>query len=232
MSPTFSSSILAALSFSSHGIQRSPSSESTGGNSNRNRHSTGSVSVHPSNAHPTDFVTTITTSACGLINLGNTCFMSSALQCLVHSPLLKEYFMSSRFRAHLNVKNPLGTKGVLTEEFASLIESMWASVNRAKIAAINGQTNHIVKRQQRPVSTSNGPLIAPLSPLPYTLNASPCLAPHDFKRVLQTCKSQFQGQEQQDVQEFLAELMVSHDTAFLRLIDAIYFVTYDACMDV
>lgn len=61
----------------------------------------------------------------GLHNLGNTCFLSSGLQCLSHVAPLTCYFLSGAFKADLNCSSRDGTGGRLAGRYEELLQELW-----------------------------------------------------------------------------------------------------------
>ena len=64
----------------------------------------------------------------GLINLGNTCYINSTVQCLSNTFDLTKYFLLQYFRNDINTGNKLGSNGNLALKYYNLLCDMWFGV--------------------------------------------------------------------------------------------------------
>ena len=70
----------------------------------------------------------------GLSNIGNTCYLSSVLQCLINLPILKDIILNKKINFFINRKSKNSHNGDLIDIFLKLIEERWLkSINNNNI---------------------------------------------------------------------------------------------------
>lgn len=64
----------------------------------------------------------------GLYNLGNTCYINSAMQCIANIKLMHDYFVRDKlYLRQLNLNSVLGYKGDLVVAFSNMMQQMWTA---------------------------------------------------------------------------------------------------------
>ena len=61
----------------------------------------------------------------GLTNLGNTCYMNSALQCIRSVEELAIYFLQDKYKSEINSNNPLGSGGIMAKKYAEVLQGLY-----------------------------------------------------------------------------------------------------------
>ena len=148
----------------------------------------------------------------GLLNLGNSCYLNSILQCLLHLPEIIVYMNSSKLKEDLeynkNINQLLSEKEKekqelyykLVYEFEKLLKQIWEGYSLNDLAKIIKKNN---QNDSDEISYKNY----------SSTNTKFFLEPREFKKILSEIFPQFQGYLQQDAHEVLTDILDSFHLA-------------------
>ena len=137
----------------------------------------------------------------------NTCYINSSIQCISHTPIVRDYFTSKSYLKDVNTTNPLGHSGQLAQVSAVLINSLWKPFNMPSGAL-----------KQKKVT----------APGSYSLVNAQALTPKTFKESLGKFNELFAGNEQHDAQEFLTFLLGGLSEDLNRIVEKPYIEAPDS----
>ncbi|RPA96732.1 cysteine proteinase [Choiromyces venosus 120613-1] len=96
---------------------------------------------------------TVNIGITGLKNLGNTCYMNAVLQCMSGTIPLSRYFLGGSYKSHVNKDNPLGSRGVLAEAFATIVRHLWSGeysfISPVTIKDVSGRLNEMFRNNDQ-----------------------------------------------------------------------------------
>lgn len=151
----------------------------------------------------------------GLANLGNTCFMNSALQCLVVTPLLREYFLHHEYLFDLGTRYSSSTNGGIQSPSSHILSpSSSYSPRRGKSSTPpkNRKKNETALPNSCFLPLAFGQLIAEMNAFSSTGTISgvcDVISPERIQKAIAMLFPHLIDGSQQDAQEFLSSLLSS-----------------------
>lgn len=112
------------------------------------------VKVSPSQEIFLDYdMSTPLNGLCGLSNIGNTCFMNTAIQCLSNLPLFTSFFLTKEYSRWINTRNKLGYKGEMARLWYGLVNDLFSEKKVIKAynfkSALGKLTNKFVDFEEQ-----------------------------------------------------------------------------------